>query len=288
MSEEGVGGSPARVGGLGRVTGTQLYVADMPHEDALHVKLVALDVAHARIRGIDRAAALALPGVRMVMTADDLPKPMPRFGPQRKDRPVLAVGETKYHGEPIAAVAAETLDAAEAAARLVAVDYQELSAVHTLAAALAPDAPRVQDPSLRPGDPCAETNVLHEHRYGWGDVDAALTTADVVVEGTYSFPMVTQFAIEPHAFMAAPDGDGIAVWSSIQHPYWLQRVIADLLQLPLARVRVFAPDPGGAFGGKQHAKYEPLLAFMARATGRQVRLVLTLEETFQAVRRGAS
>ena len=100
--------------------------------------------------------------------------------------------------------------------------------------------------------------------------------------------MVTQFAIEPHAYMAAPDGDGIAVWSAIQHPYWLQRVIADLLGLPLAKVRVFAPDPGGAFGGKQHAKYEPLLAFIARATGRQVRLVLTLEETFQAVRRGAS
>ena len=100
--------------------------------------------------------------------------------------------------------------------------------------------------------------------------------------------MVTQFAIEPHAFMAAPDGDGIAIWSSIQHPYWLQRVIADLLALPLSKVRVRAPDPGGAFGGKQHAKYEPLLAFMARATGRRVRLVLTLEETFQAVRRGAS
>ena len=100
--------------------------------------------------------------------------------------------------------------------------------------------------------------------------------------------MVTQFAIEPHAWMAAPDGDGIAVWSAIQHPYWLQRVIADLLGLPLSKVRVFAPDPGGAFGGKQHAKYEPLLAFMARATGRRVRLVLSLEETFQAVRRGAS
>ena len=57
--------------------------------------------------------------------------------------------------------------------------------------------------------------------------------------------MVTQFAIEPHAFIAAPDGDGIAVWSSIQHPYWLQRVIATLLGLPLSRVRVFAPDPGG-------------------------------------------
>src|SRR5438132_3269603 len=100
--------------------------------------------------------------------------------------------------------------------------------------------------------------------------------------------MGTRFAIEPHAFMAAADGDGIAIWSSIQHPYWLQRVMADLVELPLSKVRVFAPDPGGAFGGKQHAKYEPLLAFMALRTGRPVRLVLTREETFQAVRRGAS
>ena len=75
--------------------------------------------------------------------------------------------------------------------------------------------------------------------------------------------MVTQFAIEPHAFMAAPDGDGLAVWSSIQHPNWLQRVIAGMLGMPLAKVRVFAPDPGGGFGGKQHAKYEPLVAFIA-------------------------
>ena len=164
------------------------------------------------------------------------------------------------------------------------VDYEELPAVFTIAGALAPDAPLVQDPSLRPDDPLANTNVLREHAIGWGDVDAA--TADLVVENTYRFPMVTHFAIEPHAFIAAPDGDGIAVWSSIQHPYWLQRVLARVLGLPLAKVRVHAPDPGGAFGGKQHAKYEPLLAFMALATGRPVRLVLTLEETFQAVRRG--
>ncbi len=283
-----VGEPAARVGGRARVTGEQQYVADLPHDDALHVKLVALDVARARIGRIDTAAALAVPGVRLVMTPTDLPDPMPRFGPQRRDRPVLATGETKYHGEPVAAVAAETLDAAEEAAALVSVEFEELPAVHTIGQALAPDAPLVQDPSLRPGDPCASTNVLHEHHHGWGDVDAATTAAEVVVEGTYHFPMVTQFAIEPHAWMAAPDGDGIAVWSAIQHPYWLQRVIADLLGLPLSKVRVFAPDPGGAFGGKQHAKYEPLLAFMARATGRRVRLVLSLEETFQAVRRGAS
>lgn len=282
-------GEPApRSGGVERVTGSQRYVADLPHDDALHVKLVALDVARARIDRIDAAAALAIPGVRLVMTAAGLPQPIPRFGPQRRDRPVLAIGETKYHGEPVAAVAAETLDAAEEAARLVRVEYTELPALHTIEAALAAGAPFIQDPGLRPDDPHASSNVLHEHRHGWGDVDAAAADAEVVVEGAYTFPMVTQFAIEPHAFMAAPDGEGITIWSSIQHPYWLQRVIADLLQLPLARVRVIAPDPGGAFGGKQHAKYEPLLAFMARATGRPVRLVLTLEETFQAVRRGAS
>ena len=286
MNEHGVGASPERVGGVARVTGGQAYVADLRLEDALHVKLVTLDCARARIVGIDITAALAVPGVRLAISAADLPDPMPRFGPQFIDRPVLAVGETSYHGEPVAAVAADTLDAAEEAARLVRVDFEELPAVFTVAGALAADAPLVQDPSLRPGDPLAATNVLREHRYGWGDVDAAV--ADVVVEHAYRFPMVTQFAIEPHGFIAAPDGDGIALWSSIQHPNWLQRVLAGLLGLPLAKVRVFAPDPGGAFGGKQHAKYEPLVAFMALRARRPVRLILTLEETFQAVRRGAA
>jgi CO/xanthine dehydrogenase Mo-binding subunit len=283
-----VGRSPARVGGLDRVTGRQAYVADIRLEGMLHAKLVTLDCARARIVGIDTSAALAVPGVRLVMTAADLPQPVPRFGPQFTDRPVLAVDETKYHGDPVAAVAAETPDAAEEAARLVKVEHEKLPAVFNITAALDPAAPLVQDPSLRPGDPLAATNVLREHHFGWGDVEAAEAQADAVVQGTYAFPMVTQFAIEPHGFIAAPEGEGIAVWSSIQHPYWLQRVIAKLLSLPLAKVRVYAPDPGGAFGGKQHAKYEPLVAFMALRAGRPVRLVLTLEETFQAVRRGAS
>ena len=284
-----VGTRAPRVGGLDRVTGRQAYVADIPLDDVLHVKLVTLPVARARIGAIDDAAACAVPGVQLVMSARDLPSPMPRFGPQRRDRPVIATGETKYHGDPVAAVAAETKDAAEEAAALVKVAYEELPPAFTLETALATDAPLVQDPSLRPDDPHADTNVLHEHRHVWGDIEAAEREPGlVVVEGSYQFPMVTQFAIEPHAFMAAPDGDGIAIWSAIQHPNWLQRVIAELLRLPLSKVRVHAPDPGGAFGGKQHAKYEPLLAFMALATGRPVRLVLTLEETFQAVRRGAA
>jgi CO/xanthine dehydrogenase Mo-binding subunit len=283
MSTSFIGASPNRVGGIGRVSGLQQYVADIRIPDVLEAKLVTLDCARARIISIDTSAAMQVPGVRLVMTAADLPQPMPRFGPQLEDRPVIAVGETKYHGDPVAIVAAETKDAAAEGARLVHVEYEELPAVFTVAAALDPAAPLVQDPSLRPKDPLASTNVLHEHRVDWGDVDAA--QADLVVENSYSFPIVTHFAIEPHAFMAAPDGNGIAIWSSIQHPNWLQKIMAKILGLPLSKVRVYAPDPGGGFGGKQHTKYEPLVAFAALKAGRPVRLILSLEESFQAARR---
>ncbi len=285
MSATGIGTSPNRVGGRARVTGENRYVADIHLPDELYASLVTVPCARARIAAIDTSAAMRVPGVRLVLSADDLPQPVQRFGPQFRDRPILAVGETKYHGEPVAAVAAATKDAADEAAALVAVEYEELPAVYTIAGALAPDAPLVQDPGLRAGDPLSGTNVLHEHPVGWGDVDAA--TAEVVVEHRYTFPMVTQFAIEPHAVIAAPDGDGIIVWSSIQHPNWLQKVLAEILHMPLSRVRVIAPDPGGGFGGKQHAKFEPLVAFLALRAGRPVRLVLSLEETFQAVRRAA-
>ena len=281
-----VGQSPRRGGGHGRVTGLQQYVADVQLPDMLHARLVTLDSAHAHIVSIDTAEARRVPGVHLVLTAADLPQPVPRFGPQFADRPVIAVDEVKYHGEPVAAIAADSKDAAEEAARLVRVEFEELPAVFTIAAALAPDAPLVQDRSLRPRDALAGTNLLREHRYAWGDVSTA--GADLIVEDTYAFPMVTHFAIEPHGFIAAPDGDGITIWSSIQHPYWLQRTMASILGLPLSKVRVLAPDPGGAFGGKQHVKLEPLVAFMALRTGRPVRLILSLEETFQAVRRNSS
>jgi len=283
-----VGSSPNRVGGIGRVTGAQQYLADIRLGDVLHAKLVTVPVARARIDAIDTSAALAMPGVRLVLTAADLPQPVPRFGPQNVDRPVLATAEAKFHGDPVALVVADSREQAAAGVKAVRVTYEELPAVVTVAAALAPDAPLVQDPALRGAkDPRAHSNVLNEHRVEWGDLAGAEAAAEVVVEGSYSFPIVTHFAIEPHACMAAPDGDGVVVWSTIQHPNWLQKTIAQLTGLPLAKVRVFAPDPGGGFGGKQHAKYEPMVVFAALAAGRPVRLVLTLEETFQAVRRAA-
>jgi CO/xanthine dehydrogenase Mo-binding subunit/aerobic-type carbon monoxide dehydrogenase small subunit (CoxS/CutS family) len=281
-----VGTGAQRFGGRERVTGLQQFLADISLKDMLYVKLVTLDVARARIISIDTAAARALPGVIEIMTADDLPTPVPRFGPVYKDRPVLAVGETKYHGEPLAAVAAESKEAAELAVSLVRVEYAALPAVFSVAAALAPDAPLVQEPALRAGDPLAGSNVLKERRFGWGDVDAA--RADLIVENSYSFPMVTHFAIEPHGFIASAENDGLKIWSPVQHPFLLQRIMAELFNLPLTQVRVFAPDPGGGFGGKQNPKLEPLVTHLSLRTGRPCRLVLSLEETFQAVRRAAA
>ena len=139
---------------------------------------------------------------------------------------------------------------------------------------------------LRPGDPLSGTNVLKEMHFGWGDVDSA--SADLVVENTYTFPMVTHFAIEPHGFIVDAGEDRLKIWSPVQHPFLLQKIMAALFDLPLSAVQVIAPDPGGGFGGKQMPKFEPLVAFASRRIGRPVRLVLTLEETFQAVRRAGA
>jgi len=278
-----IGTSVPRVGGVERVTGAQRYVADIRLENTLHVKLVHLNCARARIDHVATRDAARVDGVRCIMTAADLPQPVPRSGPAYDDRPVIAVGETKFFGEPVVAIAAETLDAAEAAAARIRIDHEELPAVLTIDQALDRSSPLVQDPAIRSDKEFAHTNILREWRFGWGDV--AHAQADCVIDHEYTFPMVTHFAIEPHAFIAAPDPEGVTIWSAIQHPFVLQRVVAAALGWPVARVRIVSPDPGGGFGGKGWPKVEPLLAYLALKTGRPVRLVMTLEETFQAVRR---
>jgi CO/xanthine dehydrogenase Mo-binding subunit len=284
MSERDPGRSPQRVGGADRVSGAQRFAADIGIDDVLHLALVHLDCGRAAIDAIDTTAALQCDGVVAVFTAADFPDPIPRFGPRFADRPLIAGGETKYHGDPVAAVVAQSRETAALGAEALDVRFTELPGVYTVEAALAPDSPLVVDPALRPeDDPLRSTNVRQHWEWGWGDVDGV--DAGLVIAETYEFPMVTHFSIEPHVFMAAPDESGVAVWSSIQHPYLLQSTLARLLDLPIAKVRVHAPDPGGGFGGKGFPKYEPLVAAIALQLGRPVRLVLSLEETFQAVRR---
>ena len=284
--EDSLGTSVRRVGGYERVTGAQRYGADLRFENVLHLKLVHLNCGHARIHAIDTTEALKVEGVHGVVTPADLPQPIPRFGPAINDWPLLAVNETKFFGEPVAVVAAESKDAAEAGARAVNVDFDELPCVLTIDDALNSEMPLVREPELRPGDKFANTNILKEWNLGHGNIEEAKSA--FVLENSYSFPMITHFAIEPHVFVAAPDDDGVAIWSAMQHPYVLQKVVAATLKWPLSRVRIIAPDPGGGFGGKGWPLYEPLLAFLALKFKRPVRLVLTLEETFQNVRRAAA
>ncbi|MBW6494646.1 MAG: molybdopterin-dependent oxidoreductase [Burkholderiaceae bacterium] len=281
-----VGTDVVRSGGAERLTGAQAFLADLEVANVLHLKLVTLDVARARIDAIDATAARALPGVVAVISAADLPQPVPRFGPVYKDRPILAVGETKYHGEPVAVVAAETLELAELAASLVKVQFTPLPHAVSIDAALAEGAPLVPSIDLRQAPHLIGTNVMQDRNYGWGDVAGCV--ADVVVENTYTFPMVTHFAIEPIGMIVDARKDWMKVWSPVQHPFLLQKIMADLFELPLTQVHVIAPDPGGGFGGKQNPKLEPLCAYVSMQTGRPCRLVMTLEETFQAMRRAGA
>ena len=215
----------------------------------MHVALVHLDCGHAAIGEIDTSAAAGIEGVVRVFTARDLPHPVPRFGPRFADRPVIATGETKYHGEPLAAVVAVSKEAAAEGAAAVRVEYKELPGVYSIDDALDPASPLVVDPGLRSADdPLADSNVRQRWDWGWGDVES--TEAEVVIEETYTFPMVTHFSIEPHAFAAAPEGGGVAVWSSIQHPYFLQGTLASLLRYPHLKGPRPRPGPGWRVRGK--------------------------------------
>lgn len=282
---QAVGAPIIRYGGAERVSGTQRYLSDIEFPDAAHVAFTTIPVGCAEILSIDTSPATSLPGVLGAFCAADLPSPMPRFGISHKDRPVIADGVVNFHGEPVVAVVAENPDLARVAADAVEVEWRALDGVYDLDSALADGARLVQDPDLR-SDDNKHSNVLETADYAWGDLDEQAGDTAHVVENTYDFPMVTHFTIEPGGVVAAPTDDGgIEVHSPVQHPYLLQRILADVVDLPLSKVRVIAPDPGGGFGGKQTPRYEPLMAFLAQQTQRTCRLILSLEETFQLMRR---
>lgn len=280
-----VGDSVLRYGGVDRVSGAQQYLSDIEFADTAHVAFASIDHGCAHINSVDTTAAEQLPGIVAIVSADDLPHAK-RFGISHQDRPLLATDTVNFHGEPVVAVVAESLDIAQLATTLIEIDFTPLPGVYDLDQALAPDARLVQAPEIRPGDAHNETNVLETAAYAWGDVAGDESDADVIVEDTYNFPMVHHFTIEPGGVIARPyEETGVEVHSPIQHPFLLQRIIAGIHDLPLNKVRVVAPDPGGGFGGKQTPRYEPLMAFLAMHTRRTCKLVLSLEENFQLMRR---
>jgi CO/xanthine dehydrogenase Mo-binding subunit len=261
-----------------KVTGTQVFGTDVALPGMLHGKLVRSTQSHALIRRIDSSAARAIEGVRAVLTAADIP-PV-RYGPAVKDMPVLARERVRYIGEPVAAIAATTPEIAERAAAAVVVKLDPLPAVFDPEAAM-------QTPTIHPdwADYIAspvlkrEGNVASHSRIQFGDVEAAFAASFKVYEHQFSTPMVHAGYTEPRATVARWEGDGsLTVWSNGQLPYEIQATLADILQMPVSRIRVIVPGIGGGFGGKLRIGLEHYAALLAKSAGRPVRMIASCEE----------
>ncbi|HEX7976072.1 MAG TPA: molybdopterin cofactor-binding domain-containing protein [Anaerolineales bacterium] len=263
-----VGKSVQRKDVLPKVTGRAVYAGDLSMPGMLWGKVLLSTQPHARIKRIDTTEALAVSGVKAVMTAQDIPGENV-FGIAIPDQQVLADEKVRFVGEPVAVVAAEDPYAAELAVSKIHVEYDPLPAVFSPVDALKPGAPLVH----------AKGNLLYHTRVRKGDVSRGFDEADVVVENIYKTHGQDHAPIEPEAGFAWIDSDGqLNVFSSTQYAFRDRRQIAVVLNLPMNRVRVANMTMGGGFGRKDDVTTEILVALLAWKTGRPVRLVYTRHE----------
>jgi CO/xanthine dehydrogenase Mo-binding subunit len=295
---KGVGLAIPRPDGPEKVTGGTEYVADLKPKGMLHAKLLRSPHAHARIKRIETSKATALPGVRAVLTAKDLPT-LKRKAPTRAHA-VLAIDRVVFVGQPVAAVAADELAIAEEALDLIEVEYEVLPAAVDPIASMQPGAPPVAEAGTEAdtsealahsgvaaakseAGPPKAVNIAQQVKLQRGDVAKALAESDVVIEKTYRVPMVHQGYLEPHAVLAQWDKNGLlTLWASTQGSFNTRSEVADILGLEENQVRVIPVECGGGFGGKIRALCEPITAALARATGRPVRYVMTRREELEA------
>jgi CO/xanthine dehydrogenase Mo-binding subunit len=272
-----------------RVSGRIGYTVNHEPPGTLHVAVARSTVPHAGLRSVDVTEAARQPGVVTVLTGADLldGSIRPLFGPVFRDQPVLAIDKVRYVGEPIAAVAAVSVQAARRAAALVEAEYEELPAVFTPVEALADGAPVLHEGSDEQAPGYADIvlhgrdgNVCNMFRLRKGEGLDGFRYADRVFEHEFSTPSVQHVSMEPHAAVASFDGDSLVVTTCTQTPYAVRDALAYMFSLPTSQVRVIVPPVGGAFGGKCYAKIEPLVAVLAHRTGRPVKLVLSREEEF--------
>ncbi len=281
-----IGVSLSRREARGKVTGAAQYLDDLARPGMLQAALLGSPHAHARIRGIDTAAAKAVPGVKVVLTAAQ--NDWHRMGVFIGDECVLATGKVRYIGEPVAAIAADTREIAQAALRLIEVDYEPLPAVLDPASALAQGAPTLHEEwakysrRIPVGD---HPNCISFTEFAEGDLARGWAEADVVVEGVYEFPAQSHVYLEPCGALAEVDDTGkLTVWSATQSVAGSQQAIAQALGLPMSKVRSIVPCVGGGFGGKADHTVQPVTAALAFATGRPVKLVLSRAEDMTIMR----
>jgi putative selenate reductase molybdopterin-binding subunit len=277
---------PAPAGPL-VVKGAARYTFDTKIEGLLHIKLLRSPHPHARIVSIDMTGALRVAGVHAVLTSEDAPDRL--FSTARHEKLWMDPDDTKvldtvvrFIGQKVAAVVAETEAAAEEGCRRLKVDYEILPAVIDPAQAIAPGAPVLhgdKTPEQRVMN--AARNIIAETHGEYGDVAAALAKSAATYEGTFTTQRVQHAALETHGGLAWVDAEGrLNVRCSTQVPFLTRRALAEILDLPLEKVRVFCERVGGGFGGKQEMFVEDILALAALKTGRPVKLELTREEQF--------
>ena len=289
---DGIGSNVPRVDATDKINGTAEYVGDMSVAGMVHGKVLRSNIGHAKIRSIDISVAEAMTGVVAVLTGEDLDDIDPYYGHALRDRPIVAIDEVRFAGEPIAAVAAETEEQAEAALLSIIVEYTDLPVVASLGAALAPHATLVHEGQTRPGFahglgqlPERDGNVCYRYGFDRGDIDSAAALADIIIEKDYEFPAVYQYSMETHAVIAQYAGDRIDLWANCQHPFLVRAEIAELFGLAVDRVRVIVPYLGGGFGSKSYTKMEPIAVALARKAGCAVKIVNRVDESMVTTRR---
>jgi CO/xanthine dehydrogenase Mo-binding subunit len=273
-----VGARAPRFDARDKVFGLLRYADDLALAGMLHARVVRSTRPSARLRKVETKAALAVAGVKSVLTARDVPHNVlfsdvpgqtTAVGPLRARTQVLADETVRYLGEAIALVAAETEEAAEEAARLVAVEYEDLPGVFDPEVALHPEAP--------PLEPTG--NVISRWKIRKGDVEAGLREADVVVERTYRTGFIDHAFIEPEAGVGWLDENGVVTLRVATQVIEHFRDVANVLGLPHSRVRIVAPYIGGGFGGKEDVTVEVFLGLLVWKTRRPVRLCYSREES---------
>ncbi|RME84587.1 MAG: xanthine dehydrogenase family protein molybdopterin-binding subunit [Caldilineae bacterium] len=279
-----VGQSVHRRDGMGHVTGRTTFVDDIQFRDMLYLKMVRSPVPHARIRGIDFSEAEKVPGFVRALTHRDVPKNIYTIlcliGVGPDEEPVLAEDRVLYKGEQIAAVVAESEEAAVEAASRVVVDLEELPAVFDVEEALKPDAPVLK--------PWGTNYFIYDYEYGqsnpcrkvrFGDVEKAFAEADYIVEGRYQMSPIEHAPTETTGCVVKPEPDGrYTVYTNTQALFFTLDNSALILNIPFNKLHFVGGTVGGGFGGKVDVIVEPIAILAAMKTGRPVKYVFSREE----------
>jgi CO/xanthine dehydrogenase Mo-binding subunit len=265
-----VGKSAARVDAYDKVRGKLQYGADIDYPGALHGKVLRSPHPHALIKKIDTEKAKSLPGVVAVLTAKDVPG-RNGFGAIIPDQPVLCGDKVRYIGDGIAMAAAISEDIAIQALEQIEVEYESLPAVFSPIEAMKPEAPKIHE----------KGNLLTTGKIRKGDTDKGFKEADVILERTYTVPILEHAYIEPDVVLAIPHADGtITVKGPMQAPFTVRRNIAPVLGIPINKVQCVQTPLGGGFGGKEDSPIDigARAAVLAWKTGRPVRMEYDREE----------